>query len=162
MLIKDKNGNFKHRGMTEITISDLDKKLDVILAYSKKVESTKRIDRYVDEGLMRTWSKTRSSIQMTLDLILNTKGKLHVGIQQNHDDIYEIVAKFLLRMAQEWKSGVLLIGDINREFYDYLDKIDKYEKFNVLFSRNYNIVHEMIEEVRTKHKEIESTGKYED
>ena len=61
MLIKDKNGNFKHRGMTEITISDLDKKLDVILAYSKKVESTKRIDRYVDDGL----NKWQTLIQNT-------------------------------------------------------------------------------------------------
>ena len=162
MLIKDKNGNFEHRAMTEITISDLDKKLDSILAYAKKIESAKRMDRYVDEGLMRTWSKNRSSIQRSLYLILNAEGKLDVGFQQNHDDIYVIVAQFLLRMAQEWKDGILLAEDIDKEFYDYLDKVDKYEAFNVFFKKNYNIISEMIKEVRTKHKEIESTGKYED
>ena len=159
MLIKVKNGNFEHKEMTEVTISDLDKKLDSILAYNKKVESAKRMDRYVDEGLTRTYNKSKSSIQLSLNAILNSTGKLNVGLQQNHDDIYEIIAQFLFRMAQEWKDGVLLVEDIDREFYYYLDKIDKYEKFNVFFNKYYNIINEMIEEVRTKHKEIKSTSK---
>ena len=154
MLIKDKNGNIDYREMTEIIMFDLDKKLDTILTYCKKVESSKRIDRYVDERLTRGRTTNLTTLQ-------NTSNVLPLG-GKTSNNVKIMLIKFLLRMAQEWKCGVLLIDDIHREFYDYLDKIDKYEDFHTSFNKNHKSISEMIEAVHNKHKEIESIDKSED
>ena len=56
MLIKDKNRiRIWIKTMAELytRIDIIEKKIDDISIYNKKVESAKRMDRYVDEGLTR-------------------------------------------------------------------------------------------------------------
>ena len=157
MLIKDKNSvwidtNLDDKTMAELytRIDIIEKKIDDISIYNKKVESAKRMDRYVDEGLTRGRTTNLTTLQ-TVSAILLLDGKIT-------DKLEIMLTKFLSRMAQEWKGGVLLINDIHREFYDYLDKIDKNENFHTFFNENHKSISEMIKAVRQKHKKIESTN----
>ena len=120
------------------------------------------MDRYVGEGAIRQSNDANTTIRRWLYALLHNTDKIQTSMLSNHDDIYDIIGKFLSRMTQEWKGGVLLVEDIHREFYEYLNKIDKYENFHVYFNKNHKSISEMINAVRSKHNEIESIDKSED